>query len=98
MVVKANSASLLIPEVEFEIPPKTQTGSINTLEGFLTLSIEELQKDQPARKVSLHRYFGWMHVHVTIAVVFLKFVALLFKVPNPHSLFLIVFLIPVSIP
>ena len=53
MMVKANSASLLIPELEFEIPPKTQRGSINTLEGFLTLSLNELEKDQPIRKVSL---------------------------------------------
>ncbi len=52
MMVKANSCSLTIPELEFEIPPKTQRGSINTLEGFITLSINGLEKEQPTRKVS----------------------------------------------
>ena len=51
MIVKADSATLKIPELEFEIPPNTQKGSINTLEGFMQLSITELEKDQPARKV-----------------------------------------------
>ena len=51
MIVKADSATLKIPELDFEIPPNTQKGSINTLEGFIQLSITELEKDQPARKV-----------------------------------------------
>lgn len=52
LVVKANHASLKIPSLEFEIPPGTQKGSINTLEGFIQMSISELEQDQPARKVS----------------------------------------------
>ena len=51
MVVKANSASFTVPSLDFEIPPKTQKGSINTLEGFIKLSIEGLEKEQPVRKV-----------------------------------------------
>ncbi len=51
MVVKANFASFKVPSLDFEIPPKTQKGSINTLEGFINLSIEGLEKEQPARKV-----------------------------------------------
>ena len=52
LAVKADSASLSIPSLEFEIPPNTQKGSVNTLEGFLLLSIEELEQDQPTRRVS----------------------------------------------
>ncbi|XP_011406423.1 PREDICTED: zinc finger protein ZPR1-like isoform X2 [Amphimedon queenslandica] len=50
LVVKANHALLKIPSLEFEIPPGTQKGSINTLEGFIQMSISELEQDQPARK------------------------------------------------
>lgn len=53
MAVKADTASLIIPDLEFEIPPNTQKGSINTLEGFIKLSIEGLEQDQPSRRVNL---------------------------------------------
>lgn len=53
MAVKADSARFLIPSLDFEIPSGTQKGSVNTLEGFIQLSIEDLEKDQPARKVLL---------------------------------------------
>lgn len=52
MVVKADSSSLKIPLLDFEIPPGTQKGSINTLEGFIQMSIEALEQDQPARRVT----------------------------------------------
>ena len=57
MVVKADTASLIIPNLEFEIPPNTQKGSINTLEGFIKLSIEGLEQDQPSRRVSSRLIF-----------------------------------------
>ena len=49
--MKGDSASLKILELDFEVPPNTQKGSINTLEGFIQCSVEELEKDQPVRKV-----------------------------------------------
>eukprot|EP01113_Clastostelium_recurvatum_P030231 TRINITY_DN3663_c0_g1_i2.p1 TRINITY_DN3663_c0_g1~~TRINITY_DN3663_c0_g1_i2.p1 ORF type:complete len:502 (+),score=177.70 TRINITY_DN3663_c0_g1_i2:88-1593(+) len=42
-VVKADTATVLIPSLEFEIPSQTQRGSLNTIEGFLSQSIEGLQ-------------------------------------------------------
>ena len=35
-VVKSDSATVFIPELEFEIPAETQKGTITTLEGLLT--------------------------------------------------------------
>ena len=35
-VVKSDSATVVIPELEFEIPAQTQKGTITTLEGLLT--------------------------------------------------------------
>lgn len=53
LVVKADNASLLIPSLEFEIPSGTQKGSINTLEGFIQLSITDLEQNQSARKARI---------------------------------------------
>jgi zinc finger protein len=39
-VVKSEFATIRIPELDFEIPPQTQKGSINTVEGFISNSIE----------------------------------------------------------
>ena len=39
-IVKSEFATIRIPELEFEIPPQTQKGSINTPEGFFANSIE----------------------------------------------------------
>jgi len=49
-VVKSDSATIIIPDLEFEIPPSTQRGTLNTLEGFLTSAISHLKDQQPARK------------------------------------------------
>ncbi len=35
-VIKSDSCSIYIPELDFEIPPLTQKGEISTIEGFLT--------------------------------------------------------------
>jgi zinc finger protein len=40
--VKSEFATIKIPELEFEIPPQTQKGSINTVEGFMTNAIDGL--------------------------------------------------------
>lgn len=49
-VVKADSATTRIPELEFEIPPFTQKGSLSTIEGLLDRAVAGLEQDQPARK------------------------------------------------
>ncbi|UYV70843.1 ZPR1 [Cordylochernes scorpioides] len=41
-VVKSEWASVSIPEVDFEIPPKTQEGSVTTIEGVLSRAITGL--------------------------------------------------------
>jgi zinc finger protein len=35
-VVKSNTATVTVPELQFEIPPGTQKGVITTMEGLLT--------------------------------------------------------------
>lgn len=37
-------------ELDFEIPPSTQKGILNTVEGFISKAIEDLNDGQPARK------------------------------------------------
>ena len=49
--MKADSAVVKIPELDFEIPPNTQRGVITTVEGVLSRSINDLLKEQPNRKV-----------------------------------------------
>ena len=39
-IVKSEFATIKIPELDFEIPPQTQKGSIKTVEGFLLAAIE----------------------------------------------------------
>jgi zinc finger protein len=51
LLVKADSASISIPSLEFEIPSGTQKGAINTVEGFIQSSIDGLLLDQTTRKV-----------------------------------------------
>ena len=52
LVVKADTAGLQIPELDFEIPAHSQEGSITTMESILLKSVEELEREQPVRKVS----------------------------------------------
>ncbi|XP_061582940.1 zinc finger protein ZPR1 [Cololabis saira] len=51
-VVKADSATTRIPELEFEIPPFTQKGSLSTVEGLLDRAVAGLQQDQPGRRAA----------------------------------------------
>jgi zinc finger protein len=49
-IIKSEYAKLYIPEIEFEIPPQTQKGSMSTIEGILRKSIEDLQEMQEERR------------------------------------------------
>jgi zinc finger protein len=50
-IVKSDSASVIIPELEFEIPAATQKGVINTLEGILKVAAANLSQLQPLRMI-----------------------------------------------
>ncbi|EPY25194.1 zinc-finger protein ZPR1 [Angomonas deanei] len=50
-IVKSEFATLTIPELELEIPPESQKGSLNTVEGVLEQTKDGLQFQQPLRKV-----------------------------------------------
>ncbi|ROL54311.1 Zinc finger protein ZPR1 [Anabarilius grahami] len=51
-VVKSDSASTRIPQLDFEIPPFTQKGSLSTIEGLLDRAVAGLEQDQPTRKAT----------------------------------------------
>lgn len=51
-VVKADSATTRIPELDFEIPPFTQKGALSTVEGLLDRAVAGLEQDQPARRAA----------------------------------------------
>ncbi|VVA22702.1 PREDICTED: zinc [Prunus dulcis] len=49
-VVKSEFATIKIPELDFEIPPESQRGSLSTVEGILLRAADELQALQEERK------------------------------------------------
>lgn len=49
-VVKSDHASIVIPEIDLEIPVGSQKGAITTVEGILERTISGLEQDQPVRK------------------------------------------------
>lgn len=49
-IIKADTGSLYFKELDFEIPPKTQRGTINTIEGVLQKAINDLRADQEQRR------------------------------------------------
>jgi zinc finger protein len=49
-LVKMESCSARIPELDFEIPAKGQPAMLTTVEGLLRRAIEGLSSDQPVRK------------------------------------------------
>ncbi|KAK7362499.1 hypothetical protein VNO77_04614 [Canavalia gladiata] len=49
-VVKSESATIKIPELDFEIPPEAQRGSLSTVEGILMRATDELQALQEERR------------------------------------------------
>ena len=48
-VVKSDSATVTVPELEFEIPTGTQKGTITTVEGMLREAGDALRALQPQR-------------------------------------------------
>lgn len=51
-VVKADSATTRIPELDFEIPAFTQKGALSTIEGLLDRAVAGLEQDQPVRRAA----------------------------------------------
>jgi len=49
-VVKSDSASVKLPELEFEVPPEAQRGTLSTVEGVLLRAADELQALQEERR------------------------------------------------
>ncbi len=52
LVVKGETASIKIPEVEFEIPANSSKGKVTTVEGIINQAIVNLEAEQPYRMVS----------------------------------------------
>ncbi|KAK6917036.1 Zinc finger, ZPR1-type [Dillenia turbinata] len=49
-VLKSDSATIKIPELDFEIPPEAQRGKLSTVEGILSRAADELEALQEERK------------------------------------------------
>merc|ERR1719412_363603 len=49
-VVKSDHATLSVPEIELEIPPRGQKGEVSTVEGVLQRTVAGLEQDQPVRR------------------------------------------------
>nr|CAB3268061.1 zinc finger protein ZPR1 [Phallusia mammillata] len=49
-VVTSESATVQIAEVDLEIPGNTRKGTLSTIEGIITRTVEGLQQEQPIRK------------------------------------------------
>ncbi|XP_004604767.2 zinc finger protein ZPR1 [Sorex araneus] len=49
-VVKTDSATTRIPELDFEIPAFSQKGALTTVEGLISRAISGLEQDQPLRR------------------------------------------------
>ncbi|CAI9773335.1 unnamed protein product [Fraxinus pennsylvanica] len=49
-VVKSETSTIKIPELDFEIPPEAQRGSLSTVEGILVRAADELEALQEERK------------------------------------------------
>lgn len=50
-IVKSESCSLRIPELDFEIPARSQPAMLTTVEGILSRAVEGLSHEQPVRKI-----------------------------------------------
>jgi zinc finger protein len=51
-IVKSEYASIRFVEIDLDIPPQTQKGLLNTVEGFLSKTKEDLEADQEWRKTN----------------------------------------------
>ena len=47
----ADTASVCIPELQFEIPSHSHKGSVTTVESIITKAATQLEQEQPERKV-----------------------------------------------
>jgi len=63
-VVKSDTATIYIPELDFEIPPITQKGTLNTVEGFIAQSIEGLLQNQQERRQAAPEVAGQIDAFV----------------------------------
>ena len=54
-VVKSDTTTASVPELEFEIPPETQKGVITTVEGLLREAADGLSALQPERRAGTSR-------------------------------------------
>lgn len=50
-IVKMESCAVKIPELDFEIPARSQPAMLTTVEGLLQRAIEALSAEQPVRKI-----------------------------------------------
>ena len=51
-VIKSAHATIRLPEIDFEIPPTTQSGSLSTVEGVLAHAAKSLEFMQPQRRAA----------------------------------------------
>ncbi|KAF6107232.1 ZPR1 zinc finger [Phyllostomus discolor] len=51
-VVKTDSATTRIPELDFEIPAFSQKGVLTTVEGLISRAVSGLEQDQPTRRTN----------------------------------------------
>jgi len=49
-IVKSDSATVTVPDIELEIPAESQKGVVTTVEGILTRTVDGLMQDQPVRR------------------------------------------------
>lgn len=50
-VVKTDTTTIKVPEVELEIPPESQKGTLTTIEGIFERTISGLEQEQPVRRI-----------------------------------------------
>ncbi|KAM9799074.1 zinc finger protein ZPR1 [Syngnathus typhle] len=63
-VVKMDSATTRIPELDFEISPFTQKGALSTVEGILDRAVAGLEQDQAARQEADPEVAGKIHTFI----------------------------------
>ncbi|CAL5366826.1 unnamed protein product [Camellia sinensis] len=71
-VVKSDTATIKIPELDFEIPLEAQRGSLSTVEGILLRAADEIEALQEERKA---------HVNLNSPATFFIFLLLLLRFP-----------------
>lgn len=64
-IIKSEYASLRFVEIDLDIPSQTQKGLLNTVEGFLSKTKEDLEADQPWRKENASEV--WQGIEVLLS-------------------------------